>query len=230
MPITRLIMALIFLQIGLTSAKSPEEQITLYINETEIPRLSKIYPDAIINITMNNLAALSYLPACDSDDIQVKNQRPDAIKRTNYEISCQTPAWTSYIPVTQSITIEAIKTSTPITRGHVINRGNTTTVEVDISNLRGHIFTPKNTPYGLIASRNLRINTVITDNLIDQPTLVKKGDSVLITASSGSITVKMNGIALESGSKGQQIRVKNTSSERIIYAKVVTNSEVLVNY
>jgi flagella basal body P-ring formation protein FlgA len=40
----------------------------------------------------------------------------------------------------------------------------------------------------------------------------------------------MNGVALENGVEGQQIRVQNTSSERIIYAKVVTDSEVLVNY
>ncbi|MGP3372687.1 flagellar basal body P-ring formation chaperone FlgA, partial [Escherichia coli] len=102
--------------------------------------------------------------------------------------------------------------------------------EVDISSLRGHIFTEKNPPYGLVASRNLRINTFITDALTTPPTLVKKGDSVLITARSGTIIVKMNGIALENGVKNQQIRVKNASSGRIIYAKVVTDSEVLVNY
>lgn len=230
MPAARLILALICLQTGWISAKSLEEQITLYINQVEIPRLSKIYPDASVHITLNNLAALSYLPACEDKVIRVSNQRPDAVKRTNYEISCNTPNWTSYIPVTQSIKIEAIKTSSPINRGQVIERSNTVVGEVDISSLRGHIFTRQNTPYGLIASRNIRINTFLTDNLTDQPTLVKKGDSVLITASSGSITVKMNGIALENGSKGKQIRVKNTSSERIIYAKVVTNSEVLVNY
>jgi len=126
--------------------------------------------------------------------------------------------------------IPAIKTINPINRGQVINQSNTDVGEVDLSTLRGQVFTLKNPPYGLIASRNLRINTFITENLTNQPTLVKKGDLVLITASSGSIIVRMNGVALEDGSKGQQIRVKNTSSERIIYAKVVTNSEVLVNY
>jgi flagella basal body P-ring formation protein FlgA len=102
--------------------------------------------------------------------------------------------------------------------------------EVDLSSLRGHVFTKKNPPYGQVASRNLRINTFITVNLTTPPMLVKKGNVVLITAKSGSITVRMNGVALENGVEGQQIRVQNTSSERIIYAKVVTDSEVLVNY
>jgi len=230
MLIIRLSIAFFCIKSGLLFAASTEEQIQHYINQVEIPRLSEIYPDATISITLNNLAALNYLPKCDSGSIEVSNQRPDATKRTNYEVSCASPVWKSYVPVTQSITIPAIKTITPINRGQVINQTNTDVGEVDISNLRGHVYTKKNPPYGLIASRNLRINTVITDNLTNQPTLIKKGDSVLITASSGTIIVRMNGIALENGVKNQQIRVKNTSSERIIYAKVVTDSEVLVNY
>jgi flagellar basal body P-ring formation protein FlgA len=230
MRITRLSIAFICFQVGSIFALSTEEQINHYINQVEIPRLSEIYPEATINITLNNLAALNYLPECEDESIQISNQRPEAAKRTNYELSCHSPTWKSYIPVTQEIMIPAIKTVTPVDRGQVISKSNTDIGEVDISDLRGQVFTEKNPPYGLIASRNLRINTVITDTLTNQPTLVKKGDIVLITASSGTIVVKMNGVALENGVRGQQIRVKNTSSERIIYAKVVTDSEVLVNY
>ncbi|ETX10432.1 flagellar protein [Marinomonas ushuaiensis DSM 15871] len=230
MRIIRLIIAFFCFQSGSTFAASVEEQINTYINSVEIPRLSEIYTDAIINITTNNLAALNYLPDCEHEIIRIINQRPDATKRTNYEISCDSPTWKSYIPITQSIMIPAIKTINPINRGQVISRSNTDVGEVDLSTLRGQVFTQKNPPYGLIASRNLRINTFITESLTNQPTLVKKGDLVLITASSESITVRMNGVALENGAKGQQIRVQNTSSERIIYAKVVSNSEVLVNY
>ncbi|GGN15921.1 MULTISPECIES: flagellar basal body P-ring formation chaperone FlgA [Marinomonas] len=230
MRIIRLTAAFLCFHTGLTFALSTEEQINHYINQVEIPRLSEIYSEAEIRITLNNLAALNYLPECEDEAIQISNQRPEAIKRTNYEISCNSPAWKSYIPVTQEILIPAIKTTTPINRGQVITQSNTDIGDVDISSLRGQVYTKKNPPYGLIASRNLRINTFITDALVDQPTLVKKGDLVLITASSGTIIVRMNGVALENGVKGQQIRVKNTSSERIIYAKVVTDSEVLVNY
>ncbi|MBR7887469.1 flagellar basal body P-ring formation protein FlgA [Marinomonas sp. A79] len=230
MRITRLVVAFFCVQAGFTFALSTKEHIDQFIRQTEIPRLTEIYPDATIEITLNNLAALNYLPACDSQSLSVVNQRPDATGRTNYEIRCDTPIWKSYVPVTQSITIPAVKSSRPISRGQIINRTNTDIGDVEISTLRGSVYTPKTPPYGLIASRNIRINTVITDSLTNQPDLIKKGDVVLITASSGSITVRMNGIALESGIKGQQIRVKNTSSERIVYAKVVTDSEVLVNY
>ncbi|MBJ7539791.1 flagellar basal body P-ring formation chaperone FlgA [Marinomonas transparens] len=230
MRIMGLIIAFAFFQASFTFAASVEEQINLYINKVEIPRLEKLYPDANINITLNNQAALSYLPKCQDNTLQIKNQRPEATKRTNYVIACNTPSWKSFAPVTQSIMIQAIKTTTQISRGQVINKNNTNIGEVDLTSLRGQVFTLKEPPYGLIASRNLRINTFITDALTNQPTLIKKGNQVLITARSGNIIVKMNGIALENGTKDQQIRVQNTSSQRIIYAKVVTDSEVLVNY
>jgi len=66
-----------------------EDQINHFINQVEIPRLADTYPDAIIGITLNNVAALNYLPVCDDESIQIRNQRPDATKRTNYEISLQ---------------------------------------------------------------------------------------------------------------------------------------------
>ncbi|ADZ90308.1 flagellar basal body P-ring formation chaperone FlgA [Marinomonas mediterranea] len=204
-------------------------QLQQFINEHEIPRLSNIYPNAEIKIELSNSTSLGYLPKC-SNPITIKNQRPDATKRTNYAISCDTPTWKSFVPVSQSILIDGIKTSVPISRGSVITPTNTTTGKVDITTIRGHLYTAKTPPYGLVASRNIRINTFITDKITKQPILVKKGARVLITARSGRISVKMNGTALEDGAKGQQIRVKNASSGRIVYGKVVSDSEVLVNY
>ncbi|SBS28049.1 flagellar basal body P-ring biosynthesis protein FlgA [Marinomonas spartinae] len=230
MRLIRLMLAFSCLQASTTFALSIEGQVQNYINNVEIPRLSGIYPDAAVKITLNNKISLSYLPTCKDKHIQIKNQRPSASKRTTYSISCNNPMWKSYLPVTQSILIPAFKTLAPINRGQAFTKQNIGIGNVDLTNLRGQVYTPQNPPYGLVASRNLRINTFISDNVTQKPTLIKKGNQILITAKSGNITVKMNGIALQNGVEGQQIRVKNTSSGRIIYAKVVTDSEVLVNY
>lgn len=230
MRLIRLIIAFSCFQASNTFALSIEDQVQHYINRIEIPRLSQIYPDASVTITLNNQVSLSYLPECQDKKILIENQRPNASKRTNYAISCEHPVWKSYIPVTQSILIPAFKTLEPINRGQPFTKNNIGVGEVDLTDLRGQVYTPKKPPYGLVASRNLRINTFLSDDLTKKPTIVKKGNQILITARSGNITVKMNGVALQDGMEGQQIRVKNTSSNRIIYAKVVTDSEVLVNY
>lgn len=226
----RLGIAFICFHSNLLLATSIEAQINDYIAQVEIPRLTQTYPDADISINLNNHAALSYLPLCEAEQIHISNQRPEATQRTNYELRCDSPPWKSFVPVTQKITIDAVMAAAPINRGQRLDESNTGFGKVDISTLRGQIFSKKNPPYGLVASRNIRINTFITDMNTNQPTLVQKGNAVLITASSNTIKVKMNGVALEDGIKGQQIRVRNTSSNRIIQAKVVTDSEVLVNY
>ena len=226
----RLIIAFACLQACDSFALSINEQIHKYINLVEIPRLASVYPDADIEISLNNQAALSYLPACQDKNIEIENQRPNASKRTTYAIHCSSPEWKSFVPVTQSILISAIKATSQINRGQAITPQNTSIGQVDITSLRGQVFTKSQPPYGLIAARNLRINTFITDKATKQPTLIKKGERILITARTGNIVVKMNGKALENGIKDQQIRVQNTSSGRIVYAKVVTDSEVLVNY
>lgn len=225
----KLLTILLFFLSTWSSASQIETQIEQFIAQVEHKRLQNTYPDARIHIQVQNKVALNYLPEC-SHDIHIENQRPDAVNRTTYSISCDTPTWKSYVPVEQNILIEGIKATSPIGRGDRINEQNTGIGEVDLSSLRGHLYTSSNPPYGLIASRNIRINSFITDHVTERPNLVKKGSNVLITAQSNSIVVKMNGVALEDGVKGQQIRVKNTSSGRIIYGKVVSDAEVLVNY
>ncbi|TPE54933.1 flagellar basal body P-ring formation protein FlgA [Maribrevibacterium harenarium] len=211
-------------------ASQIETQIQRFINNIEIKRLQTLYPDAEISITALNSAAIDYLPECDANDLRIENQRPDAIRRTTYSISCTNPTWQSYLPIEQTILIEGVKASVPINRGEAITRSNTALGKVDISTIRGHIYTDTNPPYGMIAKRTIRINDFITDNHTELPDVIRKGNQVLITARSGAIIVKMNGEALEDGAIGEQIRVRNNSSGRIVYGKVVSDSEILVNY
>lgn len=220
---------LLFFLSSWSSASQIETQIEQFIKQVEYKRLQSTYPNARINIYIQNKVALNYLPDC-QQPISIENQRPEATSRTSYGISCSSPTWKSYVPVTQEIFVKGIKAIAPIPRGSTINQKNTVIGETNLNNIRGHLYTIANPPYGLIAARNIRINTFLTDQLTELPNLVKKGSRVLIVAQSDNISVRMNGTALEDGVEGQQIRVKNTSSGRIVYGKVVSDSEVLVNY
>ncbi|MBM6551127.1 flagellar basal body P-ring formation chaperone FlgA [Marinomonas ostreistagni] len=226
----KLLTILLFFLASGSSASQIETQINDFIENHETKRLQTTYPNARIEIEIQNRVALEYLPDCDNQYFTIENQRPESMSRTTYAIACETPFWKSYVPVRQNIFITGIKAAAPISRGDVISRQNTDIGEVDLATLRGHLYTEQNPPYGLLASRNIRINDFITDGQTEQPNLVKKGARVLITAQSNSIVVRMNGVALEDGVKGQQIRVENVSSGRIVYGKVVSSGEVLVNY
>ncbi|WP_121363151.1 flagellar basal body P-ring formation chaperone FlgA, partial [Pseudomonas aeruginosa] len=55
------------------------------------------------------------------------------------------------------------------------------------------------------------------------------GDQVVILARTATINVKMPGEALSDGAPGQQIRVRNLRSQRIIKARVIEPGTVEVN-
>ncbi|KJZ14670.1 flagellar protein [Marinomonas sp. S3726] len=210
-------------------AATTEEQINYFIKNIELPRLASSYPNAEIIISLENRGGLNYLPACDQA-ISVENQRVNSKKRTTYAISCQQPEWKSFIPVSQKILVEAIKAIAPIRRKQTIDASNTVLDKVDLTQVRGQVYSPSSPPYGLIAKRNININTFITKELTELPIIVKRGQNVLISAQSGLINVKMNGVAAEDGTLGQQIKVKNVSSGRFVYGKVVSEAEIRVNY
>ena len=57
---------------------------------------------------------------------------------------------------------------------------------------------------------------------------MRKGDHVIISARSGTLSVKMPGEALSDGGLSEQIRVKNLNSNRIIKARVTAPGQVEV--
>ena len=211
------------------NASTVEAQINQHILDIELPRLNQHYPNAKVAIELDNRANLNYLPEC-LLPISIKNQRQNAQKRTTYEISCKNPVWKSFVPISQKIFIPAIKAISLIKRKEVIDKSNTIVIDVDITQTNGNTYSPEQPPYGLIARRNININTYITEALTEFPILIKRGQSVLITAQSGEIIVKMNGVATENGVLGQQIKVKNVSSGRFVHGNVVSSSEIRVNY
>jgi flagella basal body P-ring formation protein FlgA len=59
--------------------------------------------------------------------------------------------------------------------------------------------------------------------------LVRRGQKVVILAKIEGLRVKMQGIALQDGSQGMTIKVKNKSSRRIIEGTVIRPGTIMVN-
>jgi flagella basal body P-ring formation protein FlgA len=58
--------------------------------------------------------------------------------------------------------------------------------------------------------------------------LVCKGDEVSIVAKSGSMMIKTSGTAIENGAKGETIKVKNDSSNRVVKGVIGDLREIYV--
>lgn len=77
---------------------------------------------------------------------------------------------------------------------------------------------------GQQAARDLKPGTVLTARMVDPVQLIKTGQFVTVTLDQGAIRVKTVVRALESGSYGQTIRVKNESTHDT-YEVVVTGPQ-----
>ena len=59
--------------------------------------------------------------------------------------------------------------------------------------------------------------------------LVRRGDVVDVFASGGGIFITMKGISLDDGVKGGMIKIRNISSDKEFFAKVLNKNSVKVN-
>ncbi|HRK31460.1 MAG TPA: flagellar basal body P-ring formation chaperone FlgA [Tepidisphaeraceae bacterium] len=80
---------------------------------------------------------------------------------------------------------------------------------------------------GQQASRDIKVGTLVTARLIDPVPLVRPGQFITITLSQGNIQVKTVARAMEGGSYGQTIRVKNETTKDI-FEVVITGPQTAV--
>jgi len=81
---------------------------------------------------------------------------------------------------------------------------------------------------GMVLSRNISAGKVITPRLIQMPKLIKRGESVTLLAKTPYLAVRMKGKAMEDGTMGQLIKVRNISSNRVVEGIVAKASIVEV--
>lgn len=165
-----------------------------------------------------------------NDNLSLQLMRPLMEQMHNtIKVSCtdHTP-WKLFVSASITIYGQVITAVSPITRGQEINLSNIGTKEAVINRSRQAVFSDPTAVTGMLAKRSIRAGQEITPGLLKAPNLISRGDQVVISAKNNAISIRMNGTALSHGALGQQIRVKNNKSERIIKAKVVDQGLVSI--
>jgi flagella basal body P-ring formation protein FlgA len=83
---------------------------------------------------------------------------------------------------------------------------------------------------GRTLKTKVKLNTEITRSMLEKSLVVKKGKLVRIVLQKGPLKMSTIGLSKQNGETGDLIRVKNISSKKTIYAKVVGDSVVCVEY
>lgn len=148
-------------------------------------------------------------------------------RNVNVKVYCEdkTP-WQLYIPVKVHQKIPVLITQNILAKGTVLDNTNTTVEYINVNRLRGESLDDVSEVSGGRLKRRLSKGAIVSPRNI---CLVCKGESVTIVAKSNDFMIKTVGIALSDGSNGEQVKIKNAKSGRIINARVTAVNKVIIN-
>lgn len=121
-------------------------------------------------------------------------------------------------------------TSRNLKRGEIIKKDDVYLAQRNISRLSPKVLTRIDKAEGLRTKHNIMADTCIKEWMLEKTPAVERGDIVTILAESGYLKVTVPGRVLMKGCTGELIKVQNLMSKKDIYAKVVNNTTVMVNY
>jgi flagella basal body P-ring formation protein FlgA len=213
-----------------TKISATETQSSASIKQTVIQAISehlsaiygaeKVAND--ISIHVANLDSRLALPLCpDPLDAELQQSRLTS-QNVSVKVKCPTgKRWSIYAPARLEI-FEAVAVSLRnIRAGEVIDAKDYTFSRSNVALLSNQYLTRSAELNNKIAKRSIRSGAVIRLSDLNEPLLVRKGETVALYAQKGALQVTTKGKALSSGQLGQSVRVQNLKSKRVIDAKVV---------
>lgn len=162
------------------------------------------------------------LKQCDQPLESYTPQGKKQMGKITVGIRCNgTTPWSLFVPVTVKVMTKIVVASNSLSRGSIIQPGDVTVELRDISRLHRGFLEDTKAVIGKKLRQRIGRNQVITPSKLVAPLTVKRNNRVLIRASNKAVQVSMAGKALQNGSMGQIIRVKNESSNKEVDARVV---------
>ncbi|MFC3609296.1 flagellar basal body P-ring formation chaperone FlgA [Stutzerimonas tarimensis] len=181
-------------------------------------------------VEVNRLDPRLRLVACDSPLIARLESPAQPIGRVTVRVQCEgSRPWTVFVPGQVRLFREVVVANRPLQRLVVLSAADLSLAERDVGQLSQGYLTQLDQALGNKLTRAVIVDQVLAPSFLQQAEAVRRGDQVMISASTGGISVRMPGEALMDGAPGQQIRVKNLGSGRVVRARVTGPGQVEVN-
>lgn len=116
-----------------------------------------------------------------------------------------------------------------IKNGMIIDAGDIDTLDVRAEFVKHDMILSEDELIGKTPRRLISAGEAITENEIEPPQVVKRGEFVTMVFENGMLSLTAKAKALENGAEGQMIRVVNEGSNRTLEAKVTGFKEVSVS-
>jgi len=169
------------------------------------------------------------LARCD-DLLEVFEQgRPVSVGNNTLGVRCPgTVPWTIYLPARVSQSVPVLVANRSLGLGHVVTADDIALVSRDQGRLRQNTLADPTLVIGQVIARPLDAGMPVTTQHLEQATVVKRGEQVIIRAGSAGFAVEAPGKALADGAPGTRIRVENLRSRRIVEGVVGADRVILI--
>lgn len=170
------------------------------------------------------------LPKCsENTEAYIKGGQP-LVSRVAVGIRCTNDAhrWAIFVPVTITRYAKVVVSGRRLPRGQPINKSDVKVERRAITHLNGRYLTQVNEVTGHLAKRSLEKGKILYPSLLKRQNLVKRGQNVIILAENPIIQVRSKGVALANGRAGEKIRVRNTSTKKIVEGTITSEGYVKI--
>jgi flagella basal body P-ring formation protein FlgA len=182
---------------------------------------TRLGPKTRVEYSIGSLDNRLTVPVCNQPLAIETRDTPQPNTRLNLQVSCQHDNnWSIYLPVELAIYRPAVVAVNALTHGDTIGPADVRLVEVNVSQINGQYLASLDDAIGKDVKRSITAGAAISDQQLVAPLMVRRGEAVLINAISNIVAVKVSGIAMTDGRLGEQIRIKNQASSRIVNARI----------
>lgn len=200
----------------MTSALTAE--ISQWQQSQEIKKISK-------KISLQVPSNAHKFKAC-STTLKIDAPKGLPFGRVQRKVSCTSEGWSLYVRAKVSLSAYIPVANKTLDRDDIVTAENLQWKMLPLTASDQDIITDDKHILGQAVARKIRKNKPIRTQNLSIPLLVSIGDQVIIEAVSNTFYANMIGIAMDAGKKGEAIRVKNSSSGKIITAYPIAKGRV----
>lgn len=147
-------------------------------------------------------------------------------QRVTVKVQCHEPRWMIYVPTTVKVYKPVVVTTRPISRNELLTNNDVSLQEVDISSLNEGYFEDPSDVIDYVVNYPTRAGMILIPRAIAKPKIIVRGDMVSLVAESEGLIVRMHGMAMEDGALGDNIKIKNSSSKKVVEGIVMGSGTV----
>src|SRR5690625_459356 len=180
-----------------------------------------------VNVDVGQLDARSHLSHCPQNRELELNDASNSGGNISVHTRCRSgQPWSIYVPAQVDLYRPVVVAARNLSRGTRLSANDVTVVLRNTSRLRQGFVDAEQAVVGMELRRPLKRDEPFRAGLLVEPLAVNRGDEVRLEAEIGGITVSTRGTAMSSGRVGQQIRVKNNNSERVVAGRIIAPGHV----